>query len=346
MQRKMSIYVLLICCLVIVYYSKLLIKPKKTVQSDQRDSSFRAAIVTLTRGEPTRLLNMLHSIEYFYPQSINKYPVIIFYDSHGTNIRRSIIKNIKSCVKLNVTFQDITLFSLIENPSETIDTINRESSTVNQIPIGLRFASKFWSHTIFHHPLINNNYDYIMRLDDDSYFSEPLPYDLFDYAHRNNLDYIYRALILDTRMAGPDYLLPQYLRSYYVNCISNCFPFHSYNSVYSNFFLTRVQFWHQKQIEELTKEILSDDNIFIHSLGDGNIHAVILALLSDTKRSQAVTFAYGHNTHIFKNGKTQFDTGHYYYNWFEVLRHHHVRSCQELVIIDPNTKQLKYILIQ
>jgi hypothetical protein len=72
--------------------------------------------------------------------------VIIFY---GTDIQRSTL----------LIFEKIILFSLMQNPSETIEIINTQIPTIHQRPIGYRFMCQFWSHTVFHHPLIKTNYD-------------------------------------------------------------------------------------------------------------------------------------------------------------------------------------------
>ncbi|CAF3465200.1 unnamed protein product [Rotaria sp. Silwood1] len=123
----------------------------------------------------------------------------------------------------------------------------------------------------------------------------------------------FRAPIVTLTHGDPlrsDYLLPQYLRTYHNNCKSYCFPFQSYNSIYNNCFLTRVQFWYQKIIEKFLNNLLLNDSILIHSLGDGNIHAVIFALTSDTKRSQKIQFTYAHNIHIYGKRNKNFDLQH------------------------------------
>ncbi|CAF1159839.1 unnamed protein product [Rotaria sp. Silwood1] len=45
-------------------------------------------------------------------------------------------------------------------------------------------------------------------------------------------------------------------------------------------------------------------------LRDGNIHAVILVLASDTKCSQKIQFAYAHNIHIYGKRNKNFDLQH------------------------------------
>jgi hypothetical protein len=339
MKQKTCKYFIFGCLIWFCYHNLSQIQPKKS----SNDLPFRAAIVTLTRGDLPRLFNMLHSIEYFFPQSINKYPVIIFYDPHDTPMQKSTIDYIKSCVKLTLIFETIVLSTLMKNPSTTIKIINNEVPTIHQRTIGYRLMCLFWSHTVFYHPLIKNNYDYIMRLDDDSYFSESFYYDLFQFVHENNLDYIYRSLAWDIPMSGPDYLLPKILRTYHNNCKSDCFPFQLYDAIYNNFFLTRLQFWHQPKIEQFLNNLLQNDSILIYSLGDGNIHAVILALASDTIRTRIVQFAYAHNVHIYGKRNKNFDVQHKYNNWFEILSNNSDHACRQLIIIEPQTKQLKFI---
>ena len=340
MKQKSWRYILVVCLIIgcISYFSI-----PKNLPNNHHNRSFRAAIVTLTRGDIPRLINMLHSIEHFYPQAIHKYPVVIFYDSHGTKIQISTINYIKTCVNLTLIFENIVLFNLIQNPTHTINEINLRAKATPQRPIGYRYMCQFWSHTVFHHPTIKNNYDYIMRLDDDSYLLEPLEYDLFEYANENNLDYIYRALAWDIPLAGPDYLLPQYLRTYHNNCKSHCFPFQSYDSIYNNFFLTRIHFWHQRKIVGFLNSLLANDSILIYPLGDGNIHAVVLALASDTKHTQQLQFAYGHNIHIYGKRNKNFDLQHKYHNWFAILANNSEQICHQLIIIEPYQKQLVYI---
>ncbi|CAF3457628.1 unnamed protein product [Rotaria sp. Silwood1] len=43
---------------------------------------------------------------------------------------------------------------------------------------------------------------------------------------------------------------------------------------------------------------------------DGNIHAVILVLASDTKCSQKIQFTYAHNIHIYGKRNKNFDLQH------------------------------------
>lgn len=337
MKRRTWKYVVLFSVIVSTCYFTF---PKDATPSNR---TIRGAIVTLTRGDSVRLLNMLHSVEYFYPQAIEKYPVVIFYDPHGAEIESFKMDYIRSCVKLKLIFQPIILLQLIQNPTETVNCIHRETPTYHQRPLGYRLMCLFWSHTVFYHPIIRTNYDYIMRLDDDSYLLERMTEDLFEYAHRKHLDYLYRALSWDIPLSGPEFLLPKYLQTYHQTCRTFCFPFHSHQSIYNNFFLTRVQFWHQKSVQNFLNTLLSNDSILIYSLGDGNIHAVVLALASDTKRTEQLFFAYAHNIHLYGKRNRNFNLQHNYSNWPKLLQNHREKACREFLIIEPYEKRLKYI---
>ncbi|CAF3443958.1 unnamed protein product, partial [Rotaria sp. Silwood2] len=102
----------------------------------------------------------------------------------------------------------------------------------------------------------------------------------------------------------------------------------------------------QKTIEQFLNNLLLNDSILINSLGDGNIHAVILALASNTNRSQRIQFAYAHNIHIYGKRNKNFDLYHNYHNWFQILKNNSENACQQLIIIEPYKKQLKYINIR
>jgi len=346
MKRKIWKHVLFVLMLISIYYLIFPIKFNKILEQTHENRSIRGAIVTLTRGDSLRLLNMLHSIEYFYPKAIGKYPVIIFYDPHGVDMRNFNQDHIKSCVKLKLIFQSIVLFNLIQNPSETINKINAEPKSYNQRTIGYRLMCLFWSHTVFHHEIIYKTYDYIMRLDDDSYLLETITDDLFEYIDRNHLDYVYRAMSWDIPLSGPEFLLPRYLEIYQNTCRTLCLPFHSHMSIYNNFFLTRVAFWHKKSIETFLGELLSNDTILIYSLGDGNIHAVALTIASDTEHTAPLDFAYAHNIHLYGKRNRNFNLQHNYQNWFEILRENSEKLCTQLIIVEPYQKQLKYISLR
>ena len=185
-----------------------------------------------------------------------------------------------------------------------------------------------------------------MRLDDDSYFLEPVTHDLFLYAYENRLDYIYRALESSNSKLADNPMLWPYMQKYRTSCKRFCLPFQPQESIHSGFFITRLQMWYGPEIEDFSSYLLENDRILVDSLEDGRIHAVILTLASNSNRVRMVPFPYAHHVDLYGQGKEYPDSAHEYQNWFEILSNRSEQSCRELIIIEPNEKKLKYIRLQ
>ena len=185
-----------------------------------------------------------------------------------------------------------------------------------------------------------------MRLDDDSYFLEPVTHDLFLYAYENRLDYIYRALESNNAKLVENPMLWSYLQTYHTSCKLFCLPFQPRDSIHSGFFVTRLQMWYRTELEAFFNYLLENDKILIHSLEDGRIHAVALALASNSNRVQMVPFAYAHQIDLYGQGKEYPDSEHDYQNWFEILSNRSEHTCRALIVIEPNEKKLKYITLK
>ena len=280
---------------------------------------------------------MLHSIEHFFPQAIDRYPVIIFYDPHGTRIRTSDIDHVRSCTRLRLIFERVILFDLISNRAETIDRISREVPSDDQRPIGYRFKCQFWSHTVFHHPAVKNNYHFIMRFDDDSSFLQPFSYDLFQYAFENRLDYVYRALEPNDQAKGTNAFLRDQIETSRRTCKHFCFPFSSTQMLHTGFFISSLRIWYTSPVEQLFDHLLANDTILTESLDDRTIHPVVLTLTSHVNRVRLVPFAYAHNVHLYVENSEQAERR------VELLVNRTSSNCRQLVVIDPASKHLKYI---
>ncbi|CAF1646011.1 unnamed protein product [Didymodactylos carnosus] len=175
-----------------------------------------------------------------------------------------------------------------------------------------------------------------MRMDDDSYFTESIKNDFFVEIHNQSLDYGFRAIVWDIKLAGSE--IPRILTSYRKQCIIDCFPFISHDAIYTNFFITRISFWHQPVVKNFIQKLVNNDTIIMEGLGDGNIHAAVLALASNTKQSKMFYFSYGHNSHLYRprNKIFHLDEKHQWLKSFD-------NTCDKLIIIDPITNQLKKI---
>lgn len=306
----------------LIILSGIFIKRSPLLKNPTRKSAnFRAVITTLVRSDDRSIylvMNMIHSVLRYhpYPNSSNQsYPFLIFHDHNFTLLMR---QQILSCVLNTYPLANISFALVYFNT-----TVKPSRSSPQSKSIGYRLMCRFWIYDIFYHPaIVQGQYDYLMRMDDDSYFFDRVSYDLFQHMHHTDLDYIYRALY-DEPTEVMNMILAQYVDDLLVR-LNYC--------IYNNFFAIRLQWYYQtKSIQAFIHDLLKDDLILREYIGDGCVHGAMLKLNSKTNRRQIVTTAYGHNYHVlpmfqrsWKFNPTQ--------NFVREIN----ETCARLALISPN----------
>jgi hypothetical protein len=250
------------------------------------NSSFRGVITTLIRSNNESVLlviNMIHSVIRFHSTNNNyKYPFIIFHDQNFTLTMR---QQILSCVLKNHTQVDIS-FALVDFQT-SVKPAGR--SQLNK-PIGYRLMCRFWTYDIFYHSaIIQGQYDYLMRMDADSYFSDATKKDLFLYMKRKELDYMYRSKYWEpsTPMDSILELFSIKSRWFRLDCI------------YNNFFIIRLKWYYENElVQDFVHELIRDDLMLREYIGDGCAHAAMLKIDSRIRVKFMKDFSYGHNFHV------------------------------------------------
>ena len=257
------------------------------------NDSFRGVITTLIRSSNQSVLlvmNMIHSVIQFHSARDNhQYPFIIFHDENLTLTMR---QQILSCVLKNNTRINIS-FALVNFQTSVEPAVE---SQLNK-PIGYRLMCRFWTYDIFYHSaVIQGQYDYLMRMDGDSYFSDTTNKDLFLYMKRKNLDYMYRSTYWESSTPMDPILelfsiKPRWFR---LNCI------------YNNFFLIRLKWYYEtEQVQDFVQELIRDDLMLREYIGDGCAHAAMLKVDRQVKVKFTTDFSYGHNFHSMPSGQSR-----------------------------------------
>ena len=259
-----------------------------TSTSSSSQPCSRSAFVTLARSTNRSVMltiNMLHSLARFHSTSYkNTYPILIFHEHDFTLSMRNYIL---SCVLTahNHLHNQIS-FALIDFNSTIPPNIG---SRLNK-PVSYRMMCRFWSYDVFFHPaIIQGRYKYLMRLDDDSYFSAPLLRDLFCYMDKEKLDYVYRATYDESTpaMLPVERLFLKNRNKVRQQCI------------YNNFFIINLEwFYKSDRIQAFLKELLRDDRMIREYIGDGCVHAAMLEIERQVKVRRIGHIPYGHNIHI------------------------------------------------
>ncbi|CAF2627077.1 unnamed protein product [Rotaria sp. Silwood2] len=281
-RRKLIVIVVVLIYVATFGYTNLFIRENQATPT-------RGVIVTLIRSTNRSIfltINMIHSIIQFYPTNNGYlYPFIIFHDENFTSIMR---KQILSCVlrtkkQLQISFELLNFETKVKvDPGSRLEK-----------PIGYRLMCRFWTYDVFYHPaIIRRKYEYLMRMDDDSYFMDHIKMDIFNYTFNAKLDYLYRSVYGES-IAPMEPILERFLnkRSLKAGCI------------YNNFFIIRLKwFYESKQVQSFVRDLTRDDFMLRQYIGDGCAHAAMLEIDKEIKAERLTNISYGHNFHLMPSG--------------------------------------------
>ncbi|CAF1158633.1 unnamed protein product [Adineta ricciae] len=258
--------------------------------SKLKSSKTRGVIVTLMRStnrSASLTINMIHSVMRFHSVRPNtSYPFLIFHDKNFTSQMK---QHILSCTtkyynQINISFLLIN-FTTSVRPAKT-SQLDKSMS--------YRLMCRFWTYDVFYHPAVRDGgYEYLMRMDDDSYFADKTKEDLFVYMKRKNLDYGYRTIYFELteplHSISPDLLKQSEGED---ECI------------YNNFFLIRLKWYYEsKEVQKLIGILLKDDLILREYIGDGCVHAAMLNVDPNVRAEHLFNMSYGHNFHVMERNE-------------------------------------------
>jgi alpha 1,2-mannosyltransferase len=163
----------------------------------------------------------------------------------------------------------------------------------------------FFGFDIFSY-LDEMGYDYYARLDDDSYFLNPINYNIFEFMKDNNLTYGYLIKMLEA---------PHVVQGLFNFIIDNVDP----NGVldtkyrfiedremvyyYNNFEIVNIKKYYTNQVKEINKKIHESGNVYYYRWGDAPIRTILLSIFFDKnqiKRLPNVDYQH-HQARIINN---------------------------------------------
>lgn len=160
--------------------------------------------------------------------------------------------------------------------------------------------------------IADEGYEYVMRLDDDSSLLSPIEYNIFDRMQAEGIDYAYRLAVYESganpghwhrfmrsflveRRLKPKWLLDpcgtKDVRNYTFKTCGHLYGF------YNNFFVTRVGFWLQQNVQIFLEHIDKSHTIYTQRWGDLLWHSAAVQIYMDPARVRMLRdFAYEHST--------------------------------------------------
>jgi len=307
--------------------------------------TFSAVICYLTQNTDVRRTYLKTSL-YFLFKYFNakyRYPIIIFHEGdYDNDSQQDILMSIRSTCRDLVSFQaldpnDFKLPSHIDKEKLQRCLDIKPQPTPYWRNEKYRLMCRWW---LMEFPKYVKNYDYAMRLDDDSFIEEPIKHDLFEWAKNKDLDYASNFIHIDCGICCygmKDFFCKKYpLKK---DALTEMFieqkiplrsvQFHPFRSIlsitnkplpesesiwmpimyYNNFFITKTSFWFKEEVQKTLKEIDMDGSIFYFRWGDAPLQSMIVLLHSSPDKISKANFEYSKR---LQRESFKGDDGHYH----------------------------------
>ncbi|CAF1555935.1 unnamed protein product [Rotaria sp. Silwood1] len=150
---------------------------------------------------------------------------------------------------------------------------------------------RFWFKTIFELPQLQQ-YDYIMRLDDDSKIFGRW-FNVFDEMRLKNAVYFANNIDIDLEEQLPgtmkmktvtsDYIQQYNIKPKQLDMLNNAFNNKTVWNYYNNFEVSKVEFFRRKEVRHWIDAIDSTHGIFKYRWGDAVLRYLTLALFAEKR---------------------------------------------------------------
>lgn len=273
-----------------------------------------AAIFILSQNTDVRKTYLKTALYFLFKNFTmeNKYPVIIFHEGDfDDKAQTEIIMSVRLSHRSLVSFRAVDKDDFVL-PAHIDETKMNRCIATNPAPYWrnakYRMMCRWW---LVHMPKYAEGYDYVMRIDDDSFIEEVVP-DLFDWMDKKKLVYASNLLHLDCGICS--YGMKELFESLHPDKkkqIKEIFveqelpmrsvsihPFRTLLSItqdplpkmeetikiqmpiiyYNNFFITRTDFWKRPEVQKDIEAIDKNGSIFYFRWGDAPLQSILIML--------------------------------------------------------------------
>lgn len=260
------------------------------------------------------LMRAIRSVDSHLNQHYGPYPIYILVakdfeldptkkDKEYTDRDRALIRS--WAPHSQVEFIEINMYSQDAlEPGATVDQILKwrkgQDGAIAGRDLGYQSMCRLWSGRLQTMPFLQK-YSYYLRMDDDSLFTEKLPFDPILRAHQKGLDYVYRRDSVERWGIEKFWeILQRHIK------VTEDTPFmvggfYSGREPYNNFHISRVSFWSQPQWQKFWNDLNREHAFFRYRLGDANVHAAAVMMQKDRFEVWR-GIPYVHNTNDMKEG--------------------------------------------
>lgn len=320
-----------------------------------------AAIFYLTQNTEVRRTYLKTSL-YFLFRHFNdtfQYPIVIFHEGdYDIKSQEDVLLSVRESRRSLVQFQtlDPDDFKL---PTHLDEERIKKSIALKPVPywrnLKYRMMCRWWIKGFAKYA---THYDYVMRLDDDSFIEEPIRKDLFGILKDNNSAYASNLIHSDCPLCcygmreffqpffaeekREDLLSQLFVKSsipmkaYQTHVFRSVLSIHGKTDIaefgdfieswspiiyYNNFFVMDMNVWRTDKIQRAVEAIDQNGSIFYYRWGDAPLHTLLMSLYAGPDKIERCVFRYSKRMQreAFKGD----DGGLYSY----MPRHYNESSC-------------------
>ena len=254
-----------------------------TARSTSTRSHQRNLIAILSSTVATKLSSRLKLIDQRFHDNFTT-PVLIM---HTTGINEAKARHLSANIKRPVYFLNVAdafrLFPVGFDPCRT-KTSYRVRGKWNYL-----LMIRFWFKLIFELPQLQE-YDYVMRLDDDSRLTGSW-FNVFDEMRAKNAIYFANNMDVDCEKQLPGTMLLKQITDQYIqqnkievkqpDMLRNAFSNDTVRNYYNNFEVVKVEFFKREDVRRWVEAIDATQGIFKYRWGDAVLRYLTMAIFAE-----------------------------------------------------------------
>ena len=260
------------------------------------------------------LMRAIRSVDQHLNQHHGPYPIYVFVakdytlhprhtDGPYTEQDRALIRSWAPNSK--IIFHEINLYSADAlEPGTTVEQISRwrkgEDGGTGGRDLGYQSMCRLWSGRL-QTMNVMRRFKYYLRLDDDSLFTDRLPFDPFQKMDEKGLIYAWRRDSFEKwGVSKLNELIQRHIRIEDDTLFTRQREYWG-SEPYNNFHVSRVSFWSSQKWQSFWKDLNEEHAFFKHRLGDATAHAAAIMMMPRVKVERWLSYPYAHNSNDMQN---------------------------------------------